>query len=800
MIELILDATKRVYGLNPIQKDQIKMELTLESPAYKSAKKYSKWANVKLDQYIFYYYEPEPDCLEVPLGYTVPFPHTILEDNRAEVTVTYPECCISLRDSQRLAYKAYLEDPEKGIIVMPTGKGKSILGVYIAYKLRQKTLVIVHKDDLVRGWQKDISLVFGDKLKVGVIKASKRKIGEQITIATVQTLSRFSDLEIKAIQDEFGLIITDECFPKGTLIDGRCISDIKIGDHVMSYNHNLNVFERREVVNSFRSKPSSLVKINLSDGGEIVCTEGHPFYVPELDRYLPAVKLEGYELYSVQSKDYDSNKVAERDLQKRRKSLLLQRLFPFLYANRSFGDYDSDKPEVRFGKNEVEQSYEKSGSSKESFRFTESYRSLSEDKRWKRNWYDSATEFTTKFTTSILSMFGVRSYHFKEKRFRISKPLQNRHSITELQSCYRSGWFLPWINREKTPRPQEECTVERVRVDSVEIQEQTSDGTFGGLCPDGFVYNIEVDSNHNYLAEGVLVHNCHHCPANTYNIINKFTAPYKIGLSATPERADGLTKIMNYYLGDFAYVHKMESNDKDILPVKVLIRNSTVHYLPEVVELTNRKGNPYYELKTEEHEELEGIPITNIPFDLRPRIAFHTIDNLVVTNSGFTFQVINDVMGEYNKGRSIIMFFTQKEHCRLYHDLLIISGVPEDRVQLYYGDSTEKKDTLIERAESKEVLITLATYSIATEGTNVKSWEIAFLVSSMNSEKNTEQAVGRIRRAQEGNKNPVLVYDYRHEGVYTIRNHGVNRNRRYKKLKFKMDRPNKATTTRGYVR
>ncbi len=28
------------------------------------------------------------------------------------------------------------------------------------------------------------------------------------------------------------------------------------------------------------------------------------------------------------------------------------------------------------------------------------------------------------------------------------------------------------------------------------------------MCPDGFVYDIEVEDNHNYLAEGILVHNC----------------------------------------------------------------------------------------------------------------------------------------------------------------------------------------------------------------------------------------------------------------------------------------------------
>ena len=48
-----------------------------------------------------------------------------------------------------------------------------------------------------------------------------------------------------------------------------------------------------------------------------------------------------------------------------------------------------------------------------------------------------------------------------------------------------------------------------VGVDRVEVLEPGSDGTYGGLCPDGLVYNLEVEGTHTYDAEGVVVHNCH---------------------------------------------------------------------------------------------------------------------------------------------------------------------------------------------------------------------------------------------------------------------------------------------------
>ncbi|NNL47879.1 MAG: N-6 DNA methylase, partial [Acidimicrobiia bacterium] len=59
------------------------------------------------------------------------------------------------------------------------------------------------------------------------------------------------------------------------------------------------------------------------------------------------------------------------------------------------------------------------------------------------------------------------------------------------------------------PGPEGSGAFSTVRVAGVEAIEPTGDGTFGGLCPDGVVYNLEVKDHHTYMAEGVLVHNCY---------------------------------------------------------------------------------------------------------------------------------------------------------------------------------------------------------------------------------------------------------------------------------------------------
>lgn len=60
------------------------------------------------------------------------------------------------------------------------------------------------------------------------------------------------------------------------------------------------------------------------------------------------------------------------------------------------------------------------------------------------------------------------------------------------------------------------------------------------MCPDGHVYNLEVDGNNNYFVDGVLVHNCHHVVADSWQAVALAAGnAIRVGLSATCFRQDG---------------------------------------------------------------------------------------------------------------------------------------------------------------------------------------------------------------------------------------------------------------------
>lgn len=56
---------------------------------------------------------------------------------------------------------------------------------------------MVNKDDLVDGWIQDAKLAYNDALDIGLVKGKVFKIGEHITLTTIQTLSRLGADKLK---------------------------------------------------------------------------------------------------------------------------------------------------------------------------------------------------------------------------------------------------------------------------------------------------------------------------------------------------------------------------------------------------------------------------------------------------------------------------------------------------------------------------------------------------------------------------------------------------------------------------
>ena len=116
---------------------------------------------------------------------------------------------IQLRPQQKEVLER-LNKKDFGVVVAPPNSGKTIIGLELIVRKRQPTLILVHRRQLFDQWiDRTESFLRIPKDEIGQIGNQKNKIGKEITIAMIQSLTRKESLEY--ISNKFGMIIVDEC-------------------------------------------------------------------------------------------------------------------------------------------------------------------------------------------------------------------------------------------------------------------------------------------------------------------------------------------------------------------------------------------------------------------------------------------------------------------------------------------------------------------------------------------------------------------------------------------------------------
>ena len=109
-----------------------------------------------------------------------------------------------------------------GVIVAPPGSGKTVVGLSLIAEHNLPALILVHRAQLLSQWKDRITQFLGiPKKEIGQYSGSKKKLGKQVTVAMMQTLTRLDPNEIAQITNKVGMIIIDEChhIPASTFRD-----------------------------------------------------------------------------------------------------------------------------------------------------------------------------------------------------------------------------------------------------------------------------------------------------------------------------------------------------------------------------------------------------------------------------------------------------------------------------------------------------------------------------------------------------------------------------------------------------
>lgn len=117
-----------------------------------------------------------------------------------------------LREHQQIVVES-IAKKDFGVIVAPPGSGKTIVALKIISDKHQPALIVVHKKQLMEQWAERVETFLGiPKNEIGKIGLGKSKVGKEITIATIQSLSKELDKpDSENLKTAFGTIIVDEC-------------------------------------------------------------------------------------------------------------------------------------------------------------------------------------------------------------------------------------------------------------------------------------------------------------------------------------------------------------------------------------------------------------------------------------------------------------------------------------------------------------------------------------------------------------------------------------------------------------
>jgi superfamily II DNA or RNA helicase len=108
-----------------------------------------------------------------------------------------------LRDYQQQALDAWILNSKRGVLVLPTGSGKTVIGINAISLLNTPTLVVVPTLDLLDQWRSKLKEEF--KVDVGKLGGGEQEI-KAITVSTYDS----AYIHAARLGNKFGLIIFDE--------------------------------------------------------------------------------------------------------------------------------------------------------------------------------------------------------------------------------------------------------------------------------------------------------------------------------------------------------------------------------------------------------------------------------------------------------------------------------------------------------------------------------------------------------------------------------------------------------------
>ena len=233
----------------------------------------------------------------------------------------------------------------------------------------------------------------------------------------------------------------------------------------------------------------------------------------------------------------------------------------------------------------------------------------------------------------------------------------------------------------------------------------------------------------------IIVDECHGVASSAttvtryQKVLNNLSAPRKIGLTATPARADGLIKATFSLIGNVVYeVPEAAVADKIM---KVTVRPVTT-----------------------------SAEVTDDCLNVDGTLNYAKLIEHLTTDAERNRQIARAIMEE--KGHSCLILSNRLAHLDALRNLLPYEM--QEKSAMISGRMTSKKDKalreeIMEKMRSGELLYLFASYSISREGLDIQRLDRLFMATPEKFSSVIIQSIGRIARTFPGKEQPI-AFDF----------------------------------------
>jgi superfamily II DNA or RNA helicase len=246
----------------------------------------------------------------------------------------------------------------------------------------------------------------------------------------------------------------------------------------------------------------------------------------------------------------------------------------------------------------------------------------------------------------------------------------------------------------------------------------------------------------------VIFDECHHLPSGSYRYAAEFSlAPFRLGLSATPDRADGGDQLLEELIGPFVFRREAREMAGEYLSDYSVVR-LRVELSAEERAAYERERAVLYNFLREKNIRLGGaqgwqffVAASARSTEGRRAMLAYRESRRIALGTESKLRVLAELLRRHRRERVLVFTAENEMVYRISEQFLIPAITHETNVK-------ERRAWL--EAFNKGEVLALATSKVLNEGVNIPEASVAVVLSGSGSAREHVQRLGRILRKVEG--------------------------------------------------